>query len=278
MESVLARLTTMRDELNALITEVSSQIRADPVAAVVPTEKKRPGRPKKTEEVAPADPAGGGAAEKALTDMTGQELRDIWAGLTGREKGLKSSGKFSTKALLIEEIQRLRSAPPAPAEDAESVASKHSAAESSTGKKSLADMSEEEKKAHYKARAMKAAATRAAKKADAEGEKVVAQVEAEAKELVAKHETETKPLSPPSAPAAAPDSASGDKPKKRAVRKSTPAEDVPAEEKRMCRVCVTNLNLGNDHRPCLVKAFDEGMFTSVAEWEADTIAFGKTFA
>jgi hypothetical protein len=46
----------------------------------------------------------------------------------------------------------------------------------------------------------------------------------------------------------------------------------------MCRVCVQNLNLGTDHRPCLVKAFDEGRFSSVAEWEEDTKVFGKTFA
>jgi hypothetical protein len=40
--------------------------------------------------------------------MSGQQLRDIWADLSGRPIGLKSSGKLGTKALLIDEIQRLR--------------------------------------------------------------------------------------------------------------------------------------------------------------------------
>jgi hypothetical protein len=48
-------------------------------------------------------------AESPLSKLSGQELRDIWADLTGRKKGLKSSGKFSTKDSLIAEIERLRS-------------------------------------------------------------------------------------------------------------------------------------------------------------------------
>ncbi len=276
METILARLTTMRDELNALITEVSSTIRADPAAPAAAEPKKRAGRPKKVVEDAAPEPQG----EKALTDMTGQELRDVWASLTGREKGIKSSGKFTTKALLIAEIQRLQSGGAA---ETESVASKKTETESkSEGKKSLSDMTEEEKKEFYKARAAKAAASRMAKKAESEASKVVAEVEAEAKELVAKHEEvkeevkETSPEKPLSPPSASADGSAGGA-KKRIARKPT-SKPTESEEKRMCRVCVQNLNLGTDHRPCLVKAFDEGMFSSVAEWEEDTKVFGKTFA
>lgn len=61
-------------------------------------------------------PAAKPSVEKSdapLEKLTGQQLRDIWAELTGRKAGLKSSGKFSKKADLIAEIERLRSAPAA---------------------------------------------------------------------------------------------------------------------------------------------------------------------
>jgi hypothetical protein len=45
---------------------------------------------------------------KPLEAMTGQELRDTWAALTGRPMGLRSSGNFHNKRLLIQEITRLR--------------------------------------------------------------------------------------------------------------------------------------------------------------------------
>lgn len=65
-----------------------------------------------------------------LSKLTGQELRDIWAELTGRKPGLKSSGKFSKKEALIAEIERLRSAPP----PAASVVSSEEPAEEEKGK------------------------------------------------------------------------------------------------------------------------------------------------
>ena len=46
--------------------------------------------------------------EKTLEEMTGQELRDRLADLTGKKHGIKSSGKFPTKADLIAEIRRLQ--------------------------------------------------------------------------------------------------------------------------------------------------------------------------
>ena len=52
-------------------------------------------------------------SDSPLSKLSNQELRDIWAELTGRTKGLKSSGKLAKKADLIAEIERLRSAAPA---------------------------------------------------------------------------------------------------------------------------------------------------------------------
>lgn len=68
--------------------------------------------------------------EAPLSKLSNQELRDIWADLTGRKKGLKSSGKLAKKADLIAEIERLRSAP-APAA---SVVSSEEPAEEEKGK------------------------------------------------------------------------------------------------------------------------------------------------
>jgi hypothetical protein len=57
---------------------------------------------------AQAPPQAQAQANEDLSGMSGQQLRDIWADLSGRPIGLKSSGKLGTKALLIDEIQRLR--------------------------------------------------------------------------------------------------------------------------------------------------------------------------
>jgi hypothetical protein len=64
---------------------------------------------------APAKPSSAPAekSESSLDKLSGQQLRDIWAELTGRKQGLKSSGKFSKKGDLIAEIERLRAAPAA---------------------------------------------------------------------------------------------------------------------------------------------------------------------
>jgi hypothetical protein len=51
------------------------------------------------------------SSETPLSKLSNQELRDIWADLTGRKKGIKSSGKLAKKADLIAEIERLRSSP-----------------------------------------------------------------------------------------------------------------------------------------------------------------------
>ena len=64
-------------------------------------------------------------------------------------------------------------------------------------------------------------------------------------------------------------SVSSNKPKIKLVRK---------EPRRMCRICVTDLQQGDDHRPCIETAFNEGRFKSVAEWEDDCIEFAKRFA
>lgn len=58
-----------------------------------------------------ASPAPSSAAESSLSKLKSQELRDIWAELTGRKAGIKSSGKFSKKEDLIAEIERLRASP-----------------------------------------------------------------------------------------------------------------------------------------------------------------------
>jgi hypothetical protein len=50
------------------------------------------------------------AADKPLEQMTGQELRDRLADLTGKPRGRRSTGKFSNKELLIAEIRRLEAA------------------------------------------------------------------------------------------------------------------------------------------------------------------------
>ena len=67
---------------------------------------------------APSEPAKPSApsvpSASPLSSLAAQDLRDIWADLTGRKKGLKSSGKFSKKELLIAEIERLRSSAPVP--------------------------------------------------------------------------------------------------------------------------------------------------------------------
>jgi hypothetical protein len=59
---------------------------------------------------------------------------------------------------------------------------------------------------------------------------------------------------------------SADKPKIKLTRK---------EPQRICRMCNTNLQQDRDHRPCLFRAFDEGRFKSIAEWEDDCIEFAK---
>jgi len=46
--------------------------------------------------------------QKPLEEMSGQELRDLLADLTGKPRGRKTSPKFPTKTALIAEIQRLR--------------------------------------------------------------------------------------------------------------------------------------------------------------------------
>jgi hypothetical protein len=61
---------------------------------------------------------------------------------------------------------------------------------------------------------------------------------------------------------------SADKPKIKLTRK---------EPQRICRMCKTDLERDRDHRPCLARAFDEGCFKSVAEWEDDCIEFAKGF-
>jgi hypothetical protein len=43
-----------------------------------------------------------------LLKMKGQELRDAWALLVGKPVGIKSTGKLSTKTLLMKEITRIR--------------------------------------------------------------------------------------------------------------------------------------------------------------------------
>lgn len=55
-------------------------------------------------EHAAVDPAPG----TPLESLSGQELRDIWSDLTGRARGLRSSGRFKNKIRLIAEIRRLR--------------------------------------------------------------------------------------------------------------------------------------------------------------------------
>jgi hypothetical protein len=47
------------------------------------------------------------------------------------------------------------------------------------------------------------------------------------------------------------------------------------EPQRICRMCNTDLLRDRDHRPCLGKAFDQGLFKSVSEWEDDCIEFAK---
>ena len=46
--------------------------------------------------------------QEDLSTLSGQQLRDIWAELTGRPKGLKHSGKLYNKQLIIQQIQLLR--------------------------------------------------------------------------------------------------------------------------------------------------------------------------
>ncbi len=64
---------------------------------------------------APAKPSAPSVekSDAPLAKLTNQELRDIWAELTGRKKGIKSSGKLAKKEDLIAEIERLRAAPAA---------------------------------------------------------------------------------------------------------------------------------------------------------------------
>jgi len=70
------------------------------------------------------------------------------------------------------------------------------------------------------------------------------------------------------APAPPSPTLSADKPKIKLTRK---------EPQRVCRMCKTDLQRDRDHRPCLARAFDEGRFKSVAEWEDDCIEFAKGF-
>jgi hypothetical protein len=73
------------------------------------------------------------SSDSPLSKLSNQELRDIWAELTGRKKGLKSSGKLAKKAELIAEIERLRSAP---APSASVVSSEEPAEEEKKSKRS----------------------------------------------------------------------------------------------------------------------------------------------
>lgn len=75
------------------------------------------------------------SAEKSTAwhaKLSGQQLRDIWAELTGRKAGMKSSGKFSNKKDLIAEIERLRAA--SAASSAASVHSEEAAPEEKKAK------------------------------------------------------------------------------------------------------------------------------------------------
>ncbi len=83
---------------------------------------------------APAKPSSPPAekSDAPLAKLSGQQLRDIWAELTGRKTGLKSSGKFSNKKDLIAEIERLRAAPVA--SSAASVVSEEAAPEEKKAK------------------------------------------------------------------------------------------------------------------------------------------------
>ena len=49
------------------------------------------------------------------------------------------------------------------------------------------------------------------------------------------------------------------------------------EPRRICRICVTDLQQNPNHNPCIGTAFNEGRFKSVAEWEEDCIEFAKGF-
>ena len=59
-------------------------------------------------ESAPEPEAAETVLQEDLSMLSGQQLRDIWADLTGRPKGLKSSGKLYNKQLIIQQIQLLR--------------------------------------------------------------------------------------------------------------------------------------------------------------------------
>jgi len=67
--------------------------------------------------------------------------------------------------------------------------------------------------------------------------------------------------SPPPSP-----TLSANKPKIKLARK---------EPQRICRMCNTDLLRDRDHRSCLGRAFDQGRFKSVSEWEEDCIEFAK---
>lgn len=46
--------------------------------------------------------------DSRYNELSGQQLRDIWCELMGKPTGLKSSGRFTNKRLLIAEIIRLK--------------------------------------------------------------------------------------------------------------------------------------------------------------------------
>jgi hypothetical protein len=73
-------------------------------------------------------------------------------------------------------------------------------------------------------------------------------------------EIEVHAQSPPSP------TVSADKPKIKLARK---------EPQRICRMCKVDLQRDRDHRPCLARAFDQGLFKSVTEWEDDCLDFAK---
>ena len=98
-------------------------------------------------------------AARSLEDMTGQELRDLWASLVGKPSGLTVSHGFPTKMALINEIRRLQGAA-APSSSAEDAASETSAKK--PRKNPWADLTEEQKAE----RIAKMQAARAAKKAE----------------------------------------------------------------------------------------------------------------
>lgn len=55
-------------------------------------------------------------------------------------------------------------------------------------------------------------------------------------------------------------------------------EEDPAPVRRICRLCIVNLNQSTNHTECLLKGLKQGCYSSPSDWFKDCEVFATMFA